>query len=249
MGIDLSKKVEAARIVLEKKNILGVQADVVFAIDKSGSMWEEYNDGTVQELVTRMLGIAMNIDPNKSVDVYQFNSGSQHIGLATESNYANFVREKRMSVDGGTNYAPVMKQIIAEHGTPLKGNVDPVKRKGLFGGLFKKKAVEPTNPIVAKKNPLLVIFITDGSNFDEAEAEKVIYEAAEQPIFWQFVGIGNEKFEFLKKLDDLAGRYIDNADFFPVKDIKKASDEELYNSLLTEFPKWLEEAKTKGLVL
>lgn len=244
--IDLTKK---AQIVLEKKSLNGITADLVFAIDKSGSMQKQYRDGVVQELVTRMLGIGMNIDPDKSIDVYQFNGGSEHIGIANESNHANFVESKRLSVSGGTNYAPVMKEIIKDHGTPLKGNVEPEKRKGLFGGLFKKKVIEPINPIQPKKHPVLVIFITDGDNFDRAETEKVMYEVSEQPIFWQFVGIGREGFSFLEKLDDLPGRYLDNADYFSIPDVSKISDEELYDKLLNEFPSWLKEAKEKGLLL
>ncbi|NYE06634.1 hypothetical protein F4694_003414 [Bacillus niacini] len=43
-------------------------------------------------------------------------------------------------------------------------------------------------------------------------------------------------------------RFIDNANFFHIKDIEKVSDEELYNNLLNEFPAWLTEAKTKGIL-
>ena len=46
----------------------------------------------------------------------------------------------------------------------------------------------------------------------------------------------------------MEGRFIDNANFFHIKDIEKISDEELYNNLLNEFPEWLAEAKTKGIL-
>jgi hypothetical protein len=73
-------------------------------------------------------------------------------------------------------------------------------------------------------------------------------EASKQGIFWQFVGIGKEKFNFLQKLDDLTERFIDNADFFKLNDFNSISDEELYDRILTEFPTWLKEAREKGII-
>jgi hypothetical protein len=46
----------------------------------------------------------------------------------------------------------------------------------------------------------------------------------------------------------MEGRFIDNANFFHIKDIEKISDEELYNQLLNEFPEWINEAKEKGVL-
>lgn len=247
--IDLSKK---AKIVLEKKNLGGVQAELVFAIDRSGSMYEEYSDGTVQELIDRLLAIGMNMDVNKQIEVFQFDTSSRYVGTASADNHTNFVKNNRMTANGGTNYAPVMKAIIDKNGTPLSSGTKEAK-KGLMGGLFGKKSNEPTPAatveIKPQQHPTFVFFITDGTNSDRDEAERVIRESSNQPIFWQFVGIGNESFDFLQKLDDLKGRHVDNADFFKIKNIKKISDEELYEKLLTEFPDWLKEVKSKGMLL
>ena len=133
-----------------------------------------------------------------------------------------------------------MEAIVAKYGTVSA-------KKGLLGGLFGKKK-EDVKTGVKPTHPTFVFFITDGDNFDRAETERVVRESANQPIFWQFVGIGRENFKFLQKLDDLSGRYVDNADFFKVADIKKISDDELYDKLLTEFPDWLKEIKAKGML-
>lgn len=234
--IDLTKK---AGIVLEKKKLSSVKAEIVLLIDRSGSMARRYSNGTVQQLVDRLLGIGMNMDANKEIEVYQFNTGVNYVGTATATNYENFVESKKMTVSGGTNYAPAMKEVVSKYGTPAAA-----VSKGLLGGLFGKKAEPQTKPT----HPTFVFFITDGENFDHSETEKIIRESANQPIFWQFVGIGEESFKFLQKLDDLSGRYVDNADFFKVQDIAKIPDEELYEKLLTEFPAWLEEIKTKGML-
>ncbi|MEH7116124.1 VWA domain-containing protein [Neobacillus vireti] len=231
--IDLTKK---AKIVLEKKNLNGVQAEIVFAVDISGSMSGLFSRGVVQELTERLLGIGMNMDTNKSIDVFAFNTSGHDVGSVSEGNHTNYVTNsmlRKVSVGGGTNYAPVMRKIVDKYGSS--------KKKGLTG-LFSKKQSVPTNPT-------FVFFVTDGDNFDKSETEKIITESSNQAIFWQFVGIGYESFNFLQKLDDLSGRHLDNADFFSVKDLTKISDEELYDKLLTEFPSWLSQAKNKGLLV
>ena len=239
--INLTKK---AGIVLEKKKLAGVKAEIVLVIDQSGSMSSLYKDGTVQELVERLLGIGMNMDANKEIDVFQFNQSSNYVGVATEENHATFVKDSKMGVSGTTKYAPVMEAVVAKYGTALGGNQEPVK-KSLLGGLFKKGTAEtPKIP----DYPTFVLFITDGNNSDKREATRIVRESATQPIFWQFVGIGKEEFTFLQKLDDLKDRHVDNADFFKVDDIKNVSDDELYDKLLTEFPDWLNEIKAKGML-
>lgn len=93
-----------------------------------------------------------------------------------------------------------------------------------------------------------MFFVTDGDNFDRSQTEKLIKEYAKLPIFWQFIGVGDSSFSFLEKLDEMKGRFIDNANFFQVNDIDRISDEQLYNRLLNEYPKWLQEARRKGIL-
>lgn len=226
--IDLTKK---AKVVLEKKQIFGEKAQVVFALDISGSMSSLFNNGTVQELTDRLLGIGMNLDDNQSIDVFAFGMGNHEIGTATEKNYSNFVNGtilKKVNLEYDTKYAGVMDRIANKFSMPKKG-------------LFKKT-------VQAAKTPTYVIFVTDGNNSDPAEAERIIRETSDQAIFWQFVGIGNASFSFLQKLDDMSGRFLDNADFFSVSNLRQVSDEELYEKLLNEFPTWLNQARAKGIL-
>lgn len=92
--------------------------------------------------------------------------------------------------------------------------------------------------------PAYVLFITDGNNSDKAETDKIIIEASKKPIFWQFVGIGGASFNYLEQLDDMSGRYVDNADFFAVSGM----DSITYNKLLDEFPGWLQNDKVKKML-
>lgn len=86
--------------------------------------------------------------------------------------------------------------------------------------------------------------MTDGDCFDIDESEETIKNASKYPVFWQFVGLGNASFDFLQSLDDIRGRYVDNADFFSVDNVDKIT----YFNLLNEFPSWLTNKKVKDMI-
>ncbi|WP_338044733.1 VWA domain-containing protein [Paenibacillus periandrae] len=54
-------------------------------------------------------------------------------------------------------------------------------------------------------------------------------ESSTLPIFWQFVGIANLDFVLLRKLEEMEGRFVDNANFFHLDDISIISAEYLYD--------------------
>lgn len=95
---------------------------------------------------------------------------------------------------------------------------------------------------------MFVIFLTDGGNADRPASAEVIRELSSQPVFVQFVGIGKEDFPFLRKLDELPGRLIDNAGFMSVNDLDAIKDLELYDRLLNQFPRWLAKARERRVL-
>ena len=196
-GVDLSKH----------------RARVVVVIDRSGSMSGLYNNGSVQTTLTRLLPLGLRFDDNGEVEVYAFSDGFNKLKPMTKDNFDDYVERKMRKLPyGGTNYAPVLKQVLKDydHGSPY---------------------------------PTFVIFITDGSNWDTAETDKVIIKSAKKKhkLFVQFVGIGGDSFSYLRKLDDLGGREADNTAFVAVKDLNKLSDDELYQKLLEQYIPWLKE--------
>lgn len=232
--IDLTKK---SRVVLEKLEIFGEKFNVVAVMDISGSMQTEFRKGAVQETLEKILGVGINMDSNKSIEVYAFNRDSNYIGEANEGNIYSFVENiflKKVRIGGGTCYTPVMQDVAKQV------LVEPKKS---FFSMFSKNKVD-----LDKNLPTLVFFITDGDNADPAAAESFIKSVSDKPIFWQFVGIGNESFSFLKKLDNLPGRVIDNANFMPIADITKEDTDTLYQKILKEVPVWLKEARKAGIV-
>ena len=87
--------------------------------------------------------------------------------------------------------------------------------------------------------PAFVIFITDGDNSDHRETDDIVRELSKYNIFVQFIGIGDDNFSYLKKLDKLDGREADNTGFTSVEDMDKMTDEELYTEILRQYKDWL----------
>jgi hypothetical protein len=209
------------KVCLTKEPLNNLTARVVVALDYSGSMRSLYKNGAVQDVLNRLLPLGLKFDDNGEVELHLFSNKSWQIPSLNINNFYNYINKNKILKKyemGGTNYAPVMESIIKEHSSHKD------------------------------KVPTFVIFITDGDAWDKPKSEKVIKDASKLGIFWQFVGIGYEDFDFLEKLDDMTGRVVDNADFLNVNKIANLSDEELYAKLLGEFPNWIQAAKNKNII-
>jgi len=228
--VDLRKDVQAA---IANKGLYGQQANVVIVIDRSGSMDELYRTGQVQMAADRTLALAAEFDDDGQVDVLAFHNRSFDCGKMDMRNHASFIRDQIENKIGaaGTSYAPVMKVILDRYGNP--------KASGGFLGMGASSG--------KAKLPTYVLFLTDGDNDDHAAAEALVRQSRGHAIFWQFVGLGTASFNFLRRLDDMKGPGLDNADFFPF-DGSPMTDEDLYKKLLNEFPAWVKAARKEGLL-
>lgn len=217
--IDMSKSAENLNNVLinmsksSKIDMTKHQARVALAMDYSGSMGNLFRNGSVQNVITRLLPIALKFDDDGKLESWLFSNDFDSLKPVTIDNYKNYVRKimmnSRMSM-GGTNYAPVLKDIVSYY-----------------------KDIEPSTI------PAFIIFITDGENWDTDETNKIVRELSNYNMFVQFVGIGNENFSYLRSLDDMKGRKCDNTGFIAVKNMNRMTDEELYTELLRPYKDWL----------
>jgi len=201
-------------------------AKVVVVLDFSGSMSNLYRNGTVQKTINRLVPLGLTFDDNGTIDVFLFSNKYKKIADLNLSNYEDYIQNVALKSGyqmGGTEYAPVLKAIIT-------GDT----KNSLFGG---KKVLQ--EPIVDNGDPTFVLFITDGENSDKTASDAIIRTSSEMNVFIQFIGIGNEKFSYLKKLDDMPGRKRDNTGFSQMSDLNKASDSELYTNVLEQFSDWL----------
>ena len=209
-------------LCLEKKELSNLTARVAVILDFSGSMAVLYNNGSVQRIIDRVLPLALQFDDNGELEAWIFSNKCNRIEDISINNYFNYISNEKLLDKysmGSTNYSPVIEDVL------------------------NKYVVEAPSKI-----PTYVIFITDGDNFDKEEATNSIIRASKENIFWQFIGIGNNDFSFLKELDEMEGRFIDNANFFSINNLDSMSDKELYSKLLGEYPDWIKKATTKGLL-
>ena len=220
MKIDMSKHAENLNTVLidmsksGKTNMTNHVARVAVAMDYSGSMGNMFANGSVQDVITRLLPIALKFDDNGELESWLFSEGYERMTPVTASNYENYVKDVMLQARmymGGTSYAPALKDIVK---------------------YYKDKHPSTT--------PAFVMFITDGDNWDESATNTIIRELSNYNMFVQFVGIGNgSDFNYLRELDNLSGRKHDNTGFIAVKDMNKMDDQQLYTEMLRQYNDWL----------
>src|SRR3982074_1448842 len=95
------------------------------------------------------------------------------------------------------------------------GSIDRIKASaGRMGGTDYAAAMRAVIDLHKGPGPAFVVFQTDGAPSSRRETTEVLCAAARLPIFWQFIGFGDDEFAFLRRLDELpvpAKRVVDNA--------------------------------------
>jgi hypothetical protein len=207
----------------------------------------DYRDGHVQDALSHLLAMGMQMDQTRQIDVFVFNEqGRQLPEPATAANHDDYVRRHiSHHVGGGTDYSPVI-HLVYQHYYPTLthlhtpegalGHVASLAHHGhgLFGSLFghHKPETPPAAPVLpnpADHDPVLMLFLTDGDNSDEDKepTRAAIHAASGLPLFWSFVGL-NHNSRFLAKLAEEA-----DAEFVLLEDGVRISDDDLYSQLIT----------------
>ncbi|CAG1769661.1 General stress protein 16U [uncultured bacterium] len=216
--VNLAKK---ATVSLEKNKLSDTVARIGLVLDASGSMMNQYKTGKVQEVIERLLPLAVHFDDDGALDVWAFSNNLLELPPATLNNYADFINTANQGWRNwgmmSINNEPKVIKAVIEH--------------------FKDSRL-----------PVLVIFVSDGGVSRNKEIQDLLTGAACLPIFWQFVGIGGRNYGVLEKLDTMKGRIVDNCGFFALDDLHSVNEQELYDRLLGEFPLWLKAAKNKHII-
>ena len=212
--------VKPLKVELEKRKLLDVVARVALVMDISGSMYGSYRNGTVQEIVNKILPIAVQFDDDGELDFWYFGNRCERRPSVNMKNYEQAVPRNwddlMTKLGGGTEELVVMREVVAEYENSTL--------------------------------PAYVVFITDGGFSDRSGIKKFLTDAAYLPIFWQFVGVDGSGYGLLEELDNMNGRYVDNANFFALDDFKHVDNKEIYSRLLEEFPSWLKAIKNNGVL-
>ncbi|MFJ8541709.1 VWA domain-containing protein [Streptomyces sp. NPDC093586] len=237
----LSLRKEQVAVSLSKHGATGVTARVVLVLDASGSMSFLYSKGVVADVVERMAAVAAQLDDDGAMQAWTFASNPARLPDLRLGELPEWLR---------------LHVRVGEVGLFRRG-----RKKGLHDEQVGMRAVGIQNEeqkVIAEvrafvrdnpaQAPTLVLFFSDGGVYRNNEIERELREAVEEPVFWQFVGLGRSDYGVLERFDTLPGRRVDNVGFFAVDDIGTVPDQELYDRLLSEFPSWVTAAGRAGIL-
>ncbi|MEW2178443.1 VWA domain-containing protein [Streptomyces sp. NPDC005406] len=238
----LSLRKQQVAVSLTKHGLTRLTARVILVLDASGSMGGLYTRGTVAGVTERMAAVAAQLDDDGEMQAWTFASNPARLP------------------DLVIGELPAWLELHVRVGqVSLFGRKKPPK--GLRPGQVDMRAVGIQNEeqkVIAEvrafvrdnpvPDPTLVLFFSDGGVYRNDEIERELRAAVEEPVFWQFIGLGRSQYGVLERFDTLPGRRVDNVGFFAADDIEKVPDAELYDRLLSEFPSWLREARQLGIL-
>lgn len=222
--IDLLKR--KVLISLEKRQIAQQKARVALVFDASGSMYDLYVNGTMQRAFERILAVAASMDDDGELDVWFFADEVLRAPSVQANHYENYVSK--------VYDEPELWHMIGY------GNNEPAVMEDI---LHKYTVESPDDRL-----PVFLVFFSDGGIYESGEIARLLIKSSRQNLFWQFVGLGDSDYGVLRELDDLPGRFLDNANFFAFDDLDEVTDEELYDRLFAEFPSWLKQARQQGIL-
>lgn len=238
----LSLRKQQVLVSLSKHGVPELRARVVLVLDASGSMSTLYRRGTVAGVAERMVAVAAQLDDDGEMQAWTFATNPARLP----------------DLDVGD-----LPQWLALH--VRVGQIFGFGRRkpprGLVPGQIDMRTVGIQNEeqkVIAEvrayvrahptPDPTLVLFFSDGGVHRNREIEQELRAAAEEPVFWQFVGLGSSQYGVLERFDTMPGRRVDNVGFFAVDDIERISDQELYDRVLSEFPSWVRAARQAGIL-
>uniref|UniRef100_UPI000AEEBE63 VWA domain-containing protein n=1 Tax=Nocardia crassostreae TaxID=53428 RepID=UPI000AEEBE63 len=237
----LSLRKEQVAVSLAKQGMPGLTARVVLVLDASGSMAPLYSKQVVHRVVERMAAVAAQLDDNGAMLAWTFASNPARLPDLTIGGLPQWIS---LHVRCGQ-----FKVLLGRGARLQPGQVD-MRKVGIMNE-EQKVISEVRRYVRAEPQPLptLVLFFSDGGVYKNQEIERELRAAVEEPIFWQFIGLGSSNgYGVLEKLDTMRGRRVDNVGFFAVDDIDEVSDPDLYDRLLGEFPAWITAATQAGIL-
>lgn len=223
LPVSLEKRQENVGIVLKKRQIENIKSRVCLVSDVSGSTISLFNNGDMQEAISRIYAIASKFDDDGKLDSIVFNTSSKVMPEVTAYNYSEYAETIRPKESLGTKYAPAIDNVVAKY----------------FGGWGKgllSRAMSFIKKDSVNDTPIFVAFLTDGECDDADRAEELIERYKDKNIYWMFVGVGKGHFQTIKYFAST----FPNAGFTQIKSISEMSDVQMYEALLNpEYVNWV----------
>jgi len=225
----------------------GEQLNMMIAIDFTGSNGTPTNpsslhyirpDGGLNQYQTALVevcDILLNYDFDKRVPVYGFG------GKPNFPNYAKPQADHCFPLTGD----PQAPEVFGMPGI-MQVYMNAIHQVSLSGPTYFEHIINYANYIAKANEPsnvyTILMILTDGEIHDMAKTQNLIKEASNLPLSIIIVGVGNENFVGMRKLDgDEAGTKISNRDLvqFVAFNDYKGNAAMLAKELLAELPRQL----------
>lgn len=217
-NVDLTKRYQKAGFALSKFGMEGARANVVMLLDFSGSMYGDYENGTVQKIVERALAFAANIDDDGEMPIIPFDDKVHKTLNVDLNNFSGIINRELFDGRnmGGTQMAKPLKIV--------------------------RELAKQTN------DPIYLIVVGDGSPWDAAETKQLVIELANYPVFIKFLSVRPVDFlDELDNLSDNE-RLLDNVDAKSIQNPDSLTDMELAEIMADEWLSWTQQATAKGVL-
>ncbi len=220
--LNLAKAADEAGNALARRGLAGVRAQAVLVLDHSGSMYSDYRNGLVQQLVDRVLGFALQIDADGTVPVLAFDNGVHETVEVSVGNHLGVVDRDIWKPN-------------AMGSTDLAGVLDAVR-----------------DMAAATTMPMFAAVITDGEPNSKPAATTVVCDLARFPVFVKFLALRPVSYlSDLDRLDESV-RLLDNVNSKPERgsrlNLLSCSDLEFQEAMADEFDAWIHRAIGAGVL-
>jgi hypothetical protein len=216
----LAPLAEPVMAALGQEGLSDLTARVGLVLDLAGSMFPRYRDGLVQEIVNKVMPLAVQLSGDGRMDLWYYGATPRRRDPVTLAGYKQAVPSDWQGlmhcVGPGHDEPAVMREVMEEYG--------------------------------AAKSPALVIFTTDGAIERSDEIQALLGQATELPIFWRFLGLDRRAdYGILGRLAAWPGGLPPHADLLVPDDFRALDGAAAYERLLGGFPQWLAAARERGL--
>lgn len=240
--LDMNKK-----FVLNMEKAMQKQGVVTFptlrtraAIDRSGSMHDNFASDYVSTSVDRFIAAALKFDDNGELEIGFFNTQFKETPVAVLADAGQYMDTKARTIraDGGTEFYGIVDWTLEED---TREGAAQEQAGGFFGGIKKLFGAAPAP--VASALPdcgQYTGIITDGAlNSPEAKQrfEASLKRTDAKDSFFQFIGIGGGVDKAY--LESVSSRF-SNVGFVYIADPSKVSDDAFYSLLANDkFIGWI----------
>ena len=218
-GLSLKKTVEAMGSALKKHGASGIRAQVVLVVDHSGSMYQDYANGSVQSLAEKFLAFGLQVDEDGIIPLIKFDSYIfQPIELDIV-NYKSIIKDSVFQPNkmGSTNLAQALESVreIVSNST----------------------------------DPVFCAVLTDGEPDDKEHTTEIIKDLSRYPVFLKFITVRPVRYlQQLDDMSD-SERLLDNVDTKSFTDASRITDEEFADAMADEWNSWVEKATKAGILI